>query len=438
MKSVWEDLDDVEASKLIGQSKKVAKRILIPLSKQNDGNINITNLKQDTYNKIHSASNYTWANEEIDDLNERPGGLKNLLHTAESILKDEESKLNKSKINTNYKVKEVSGYVARPDLNSGNAHKSIISSLEFAPSKENIVVTSGLDKIMKVFSIDSLESQASSQSQTNFLYSINTNDMPIYNSKFISNQEIVLSGRRKHFYSFDIVKEKLTRNVVNLSLLKLNSEIKSLERCFSNINSDSFAFSTLEGDILLFDSKTKHFKASLKINGSVTSVVPNSTFKNYIYCSSNQGEIYLFDVRRSNQCVNKITDQGSFNTLCIDIDHSEKYFASSSQTGVVNLYNLEDIEYANKEEVDPIKVFENLTTAVDSLKFSKNGQRLAFSSKWKKNAIKIVDTSSLKYLDFPPNRFAIKYPFCFDFSCNQEYFAVGNDEGRALTYKYCN
>jgi hypothetical protein len=65
------------------------------------------------------------------------------------------------------------------------------------------------------------------------------------------------------------------------------------------------------------------------------------------------------------------------------------------------------------------------------------GTKLAFSSKWKKNAIKIVDLSTMKYEEsFPPNKFAIKYPFCMDFSCDDESFVVGNDEGRALMYKY--
>jgi hypothetical protein len=61
---------------------------------------------------------------------------------------------------------------------------------------------------------------------------------------------------------------------------------------------------------------------------------------------------------------------------------------------------------------------------------------LACSSKWKKNALKIIDLKKMKYEeDFPPNKFAIKYPFSMDFSCDDNYFVVGNDEGRALLYK---
>ena len=40
--------------------------------------------------------------------------------------------------------------------------------------------------------------------------------------------------------------------------------------------------------------------------------------------------------------------------------------------------------------------------------------------------------------DFPKNKFQLKYAFCADFSLNDEYLAVGNDEGKVLLYRNFN
>jgi len=39
------------------------------------------------------------------------------------------------------------------------------------------------------------------------------------------------------------------------------------------------------------------------------------------------------------------------------------------------------------------------------------------------------------YSNFPTFTSRIKFPICFDFSANDKYVSVGNDEGKALLYK---
>ena len=78
-----------------------------------------------------------------------------------------------------------------------------------------------------------------------------------------------------------------------------------------------------------------------------------------------------------------------------------------------------------------------MTTSCDTVRFSKLGDKLAFSSKWKDNAIRIVNLNSLKIDNsFPPKNYSIKVPLCLDFSSNDEYFSIGNADGRALLFKY--
>lgn len=42
------------------------------------------------------------------------------------------------------------------------------------------------------------------------------------------------------------------------------------------------------------------------------------------------------------------------------------------------------------------------------------------------------------FSNFPNYTSKIKYPICFDYSVNDKYLSIGNDEGKALLYKFYN
>jgi U3 small nucleolar RNA-associated protein 18 len=79
----------------------------------------------------------------------------------------------------------------------------------------------------------------------------------------------------------------------------------------------------------------------------------------------------------------------------------------------------------------------NLTTAISDLRFDPSGQLLGVCSKWKKNAVRLIHTgvggSFSAYQNFPAGHAVgvLKYPLCLGFSCDSQYFALGNDEGKA-------
>ena len=411
MKPVWIDEDDTDLKKLNNKkSIKAIKRINKGLNdinlkinnenKNEDGSQNnksmpinnIQNILENNYKEIKQyTSKYKWAdnndlsklNNSVINNNKNLNALERLLKTSQNLSEEVNSTIKKERFNNIYKTKEVKGYITKEDLNKGHVHNSRISNVEFHPYKSNIAVTSGLDRCLKIFNINNkLDINNTSELSSNFqqvsLLSIaKTNDLPIYSSKFISlefnnngynntnnynkniSTEIIISGRRKHFFTYNIEKEKLTKNVLNVNLIKSNTNVKSLERLYTRENSNNFAFTTLEGDVFIFDSKTKIYKNSLKINGSVTSVVLNTVNDNYIYCSSNSGEIFLFDVRKHNNCINKINDEGSFNTLSMDMNNKSNYLATSQSTGIVNLYNVEDLCYSSTSTIKPVKVIIN-------------------------------------------------------------------------------
>ena len=85
-------------------------------------------------------------------------------------------------------------YKRLDNVTKNNRHQSIITSIQFHPHK-NILFTVGLDKTLKLFEVD----QKSTKVDSVFF-----EDMPIYKAGFINDDEILLVGNKKHFYTYDI------------------------------------------------------------------------------------------------------------------------------------------------------------------------------------------------------------------------------------------
>ena len=93
-----------------------------------------------------------------------------------------------------------------------------------------------------------------------------------------------------------------------------------------------------------------------------------------------------------NKCVSKIQDEGNFNTTCVAISKDSKTFATASKMGTVNLFSINPL--SQTLDPTPTKQIMNLTTSITDLKFHPSSQLLAFCSKWKKNAIRMVHLQS--------------------------------------------
>lgn len=193
-------------------------------------------------------------------------------------------------------------------------------------------------------------------------------------------------------------------------------------------------FSSAEtGHAHLFSQKTKKLLFSLKMNGSCNSVCFSSDDR-YLFSAGDEAEIYQWDLR-TRRCVAKVPDDGGFHTTDIEISPDSKFLATASKMGSVNIYNLENDAGARvlPDNLKPAKTVMNLTTSITDMKFNPTSQLLAFCSKWKKNALRMVHLPSYTtYQNFPGAAVGVlKYPMTLEFSQSTgEYLAMGNDEGK--------
>lgn len=342
------------------------------------------------------------------DSDQENGDFDGILQTTEDLVVSGSAKL----------LPGLLEYSRLVDANAQDPSSGPINSVQFHRNGQ-LLLTGGLDKKLRFFQIDG---KRNTKIQTIFV-----DDCPIRKAAFTPDgSQVILSGRRKFFYGFDLVKAKMDK----IGPL-VGREEKSLETFEISPDSKTIAFIGNEGYILLVSSKTKELIGTLKMNGTARAL----SFANHgqeLLSTGGDGQIYHFDLRTMT-CFHKGVDEGCLTGTAIDMSPNGNIFAAGSDSGIVNVYNREEFLGGNRK---PMKTIENLTTKVDFMKFNSDAQILAICSSMKKNSMKLVHVPSFTvFSNWPPSNRALQYPRCLDFSPGGGMMAMGNAAGHVLLYK---
>lgn len=304
------------------------------------------------------------------------------------------------------------------DANAADPSNGPINSVHFHQNAQ-LLLTAGLDRRLRFFQIDG---KRNTKIQSIFL-----EDCPIRKAAFLPNgSQVIVSGRRKFFYSFDLENAKFDK----IGPL-VGREEKSLEHFEVSQDSNTIAFVGNEGYILLVSTKTKELTGTLKMNGSVRSLAFSDDGKQLL-SSGGDGQVYLWDLRTM-KCLYKGVDEGSTcgTSLCSSLNGG--LFASGTDRGIVNIYKKSEFVGGKRK---PIKTVDNLTSKIDFMKFNHDAQILAIVSTMNKNSVKLVHVPSLTvFSNWPPPNTTMHYPRCLDFSPGSGFMAMGNAAGKVLLYK---
>uniref|UniRef100_A0ACD5TT05 Uncharacterized protein n=1 Tax=Avena sativa TaxID=4498 RepID=A0ACD5TT05_AVESA len=304
------------------------------------------------------------------------------------------------------------------DANVQERSSGPINSVQFHRNGQ-LMLVAGLDKHLRFFQIDGKRNPK--------IQSIFIEDCPVYKASFLPDgSEVILSGRRKFFYSFDLVKAAVSK----IGPLTGRDE-KSLESFEVSPDSKTIAFVGNEGYILLVSTKTKQLIGTLKMNGNVRSLA-FADGGNQLISSGGDGHVYHWDLR-TRKCMHKATDEGSLAGLSLCTSPDSSYFAAGSSSGIVNVYKRDEFLGGKKK---PLKTIENLTTDIGQMKFNHDAQILAICSGKERNGMRLVHVPSFTvYQNWPGPRFSLHYPRCLDFSPGSGFLSVGHAGGKVLLYK---
>lgn len=166
---------------------------------------------------------------------------------------------------------------------------------------------------------------------------------------------------------------------------------------------------------------------------------------NTLLTSGGDGEVYHWDVR-TRRCLYRTRDEGCVKSSAIDVSMDGRYFATGSDSGVVNVYNGgrlgADDEPVNEPRglfstsPSPLKTIMNLTTVADTVRFNPDGQILAIASRMKKDSLRLVHLpSGTVFQNWPTARSPLQFVHSLDFSPGGGFMAVGNAKGKVLLYR---
>uniref|UniRef100_A0A3P8SFI7 U3 small nucleolar RNA-associated protein 18 homolog n=1 Tax=Amphiprion percula TaxID=161767 RepID=A0A3P8SFI7_AMPPE len=305
--------------------------------------------------------------------------------------------------------------------NSCRSSEDRLTTVQFHPSAQ-VILTAGLDQSVCLFQVDGKTNPK--------IQSIHLERFPIHKAQFSRDGETVIatSFRNKMFYLYDMMEGRVSpvHTVRGLN----EARVKEFSVCPEG---GALLLTGSRGYLHLLTLKTKEVVRSMKINGDVSGVA-FSADSSKIFANSEEGEVYVFDLR-SSRCMNKFSDDGCVRASSIAAAPNGQYLACGSQSGVVNIYSQEAC--LNSANPKPLKAVMNLLTSATSLAFNPSSEILAIASRDEDEAARLVHMPSLTvFSNFPvaKNKFVYRTS-CLDFSPNSGFFSLANNKGHAPLFR---
>ncbi|KAG1679825.1 hypothetical protein FOA52_012738 [Chlamydomonas sp. UWO 241] len=322
------------------------------------------------------------------------------------------------------------------DANQHDPHAAVVQSVEFHPQGQ-LMLTAGLDKRIRLFQVDGVRNPR--------VQSIFLDDMPVHKAAFAcGGTHIIAVGRRPHFYMCDLAAGKVERvtgpsGAVN-TMKSLESFAVSGEN--SGAGGPMAAFLGDQGYVPLVSLRSRQWVGNLKMSGSVRSA-SFSPDGNQLLTAGGDGLVHTWDLR-TRRCIGQMVDHGNKDSASLALSRDGRHLATGSASGMVNVYRRNAATAGlpgrggllRPSAPVPLKEIGNLTTAVDTLAFSPDGQVLALASRMKKDAMRLVHVPTLTvFSNWPTARSPLHYVHSLAFSPNGGFLAVGNARGRVLLYR---
>ncbi|XP_023224075.1 U3 small nucleolar RNA-associated protein 18 homolog [Centruroides sculpturatus] len=306
--------------------------------------------------------------------------------------------------NLNYEVKE----------------KAVIKCTKFHPSSQ-VALVAGYKGIATLFQVDG---------KTNAkIQSIYFENFPIHNACFTvdGSQFVVGSKEYGFFFYYDMFSGKIVKVPQEKGMDQYN-----MRRFDVSPDGRFIIVYGRFGNIHLLSAKSKEWISTMKMNGEVYSIAFDKEGSK-MYSHGGDGQVYIWDMN-ARECVHKFYDEGCISGTALAISPNNRYLASGSDSGVVNIYHVDQL--ISNSNPKCIKSLMNLTTEITNLKFNCTSELLAMSSLYKDNAVRLVHFPSMTvFSNFPNHNKNLKHPHSLDISLNSGFLTIGSSSGVAHLFR---
>ncbi|KAJ3024767.1 UNVERIFIED_CONTAM: U3 snoRNP protein [Siphonaria sp. JEL0065] len=305
------------------------------------------------------------------------------------------------------------------DANDTSPSQSVVQSCKFHPNAP-VLLTAGQDKTLRLFHVDG---KVNPKIQSVFL-----KDFPIHCADFSADgRQVIMAGIKKHFYVYDVEVGQAER------ILGIRGRDEEMFNKFVVSPCGKFiAFLGRDGYIILISAQSKQWIANLRMNGTCTAFDFTKDGR-FLYSIGGDGEVYQWDLA-TRQCTHRFFDEGAVNVHHLAVSPDNSFIATGSSAGIVNVYSSSTALASSKPT--PSRALMNLTTGISNLSFHPSSQALLFSSRLKKDSLKIAHCPSLNvFPNWPTESTPLGYVQSTAWSPGGGYLAVGNDKGKVLLYR---
>jgi WD40 repeat protein len=324
------------------------------------------------------------------------------------------------------------------------SHKAPINTLCFHP-KYSVLLSSSASSVLYLHQI----APTAHPTPNPKLISVHAKQVSVRRSQFLSpnGQKVFFAGRRRYFHSWDLETGLVqkTSQILGHELEHKSMEHFKLSPCGRYM---ALQASTRKGGGILniLSVTSMQWIAAARLDG-------RSGIADFCWWSTGDGITILGKDGRigeysmiSRRFIASWYDEGCVGGIVIALGgHSgpsllgeDAWVAVGSNSGITNIYNRSELvasqnngEIVVKERPEPTKRFEQLVTPITVLTFSPDGQLLAFGSKLKKDAFRLVHLPSCTvYRNWPTDQTPLGRVTAVAFSSGSDVLAVGNDSGK--------
>ncbi|KAG4302378.1 hypothetical protein PCK1_001360 [Pneumocystis canis] len=363
----------------------------------------------------HDSDKMSEDSDSVDDITKSIKSLKSLLMSSEGYAR---KTLSSALPPTTINIKRLR------DANSCSPSESEILSLSFHPLYP-LLLSGGHDRILKIFHIDGDVNPLVSS-----LYlrssSIRT---AVFHPK---DNKIIVGGRRKYFYIWDLE----TGDLGKVSRTYGHDDTQTTMENFSLSPCGRFiGIVGSRGWFNVLSSNTGQWITGFKIEGEISCVSWLKSGKQ-IYIANKNGGIWEWDVF-SQKVLSKWNDDGNVSITKISLGgFDDRWFAVGTDSGIVNVYDRKNVvNESNKPFL--YKVLGHLTTSINALEFSSDGQILAMASGEKRDSFRLVHfpTGSV-YKNWPTSSTPLGRVSTVKFSPPGSEITIGNKSGKIGLWRF--
>lgn len=340
-------------------------------------------------------------------------------------------------------------------------HAGPVGSLSFHPAY-NVLLSSSTSSVLHLHQI----APGAHPTPNPLLTSVRVRRTPVRCSAFLADSgtgaadahQIVFAGRRRYFHTWDLATGKVQKihRVQGHSL-----EHRSMERFRLSPAGTHMALVATDrkrgGIVNVLDVQTMQWVAQAR-HESVGGVADLQWWRDGsgMTILGRDGSVGEWSLE-SRRFVGVWRDDGTTGGTVLGLGGGQvagqtggpemlggdRWVAIGSKTGITNLYDraqLVETSAAGTTTVvatpTPLRVLEQLITPVTSITFTPDGQLMAFASKHKRDALRLVHLpSATVYRNWPTSKTPLGRITSVAFSHDSDLLAVGNDVGKTRLWE---